>query len=311
MKDLEDMVLQLKGIKKRYGSQQVLKQVDITIQKGQIYGLVGKNGAGKTTLMRILTGLTKQQAGSMWLLGEDGKNGYDAARKKMGSIIETPSFYPFFDGKTNLEYYNQQLGGKANVDEVLDLVGLGKSGKKKFKNYSLGMKQRLGIGLAILNDPDFLVLDEPINGLDPMGIVEVRNLIRKLNQERNITIIISSHILGELESIATNYGFLDKGIILEELSKEELEHKCRPNWKIRVNEPDKVLALIKEKYGFSQIERDEGSLVIKELLSNPEQLTREIVEKGYDLYEFAMINKSLESYYLDLIEDSKNGRENV
>ncbi|MBQ2239041.1 MAG: ATP-binding cassette domain-containing protein [Lachnospiraceae bacterium] len=305
------MVLQLKGIKKRYGSQQVLKQVDVTINKGQIYGLVGKNGAGKTTLMRILTGLTKQQAGSMWLLGENGKNGYDEARKKMGSIIETPSFYPFFDGKTNLEYYNRQLGGKANVDEVLELVGLGKSGKKKFKNYSLGMKQRLGIGLAILNDPEFLVLDEPINGLDPMGIVEVRNLIRKLNQERNITIIISSHILGELESIATNYGFLDKGIILEELSKEELEHKCRPNWKIRVNEPDKVLSLLQEKYGFSQIEKEEGSLILKESLLNPEQLTREIVEKGYDLYEFSMINKSLESYYLDLIENHKSGREKV
>ena len=305
------MVLQLKGIKKRYGSQQVLKQVDVTINKGQIYGLVGKNGAGKTTLMRILTGLTKQQAGSMWLLGENGKNGYDEARKKMGSIIETPSFYPFFDGKTNLEYYNRQLGGKANVDEVLELVGLGKSGKKKFKNYSLGMKQRLGIGLAILNDPEFLVLDEPINGLDPMGIVEVRNLIRKLNQERNITIIISSHILGELESIATNYGFLDKGIILEELSKEELEHKCRPNWKIRVNEPDKVFSLLQEKYGFSQIEKEEGSLILKESLLNPEQLTREIVEKGYDLYEFSMINKSLESYYLDLIENHKSGREKV
>lgn len=308
---MEDMVLQLKGIKKRYGSQQVLKQVDVTINKGQIYGLVGKNGAGKTTLMRILTGLTKQQAGSMWLLGENGKNGYDEARKKMGSIIETPSFYPFFDGKTNLEYYNRQLGGKANVDEVLELVGLGKSGKKKFKNYSLGMKQRLGIGLAILNDPEFLVLDEPINGLDPMGIVEVRNLIRKLNQERNITIIISSHILGELESIATNYGFLDKGIILEELSKEELEHKCRPNWKIRVNELDKVLSLLQEKYGFSQIEKEEGSLILKESLLNPEQLTREIVEKGYDLYEFSMINKSLESYYLDLIENHKSGREKV
>ncbi len=308
---MEDMVLQLKGIKKRYGSQQVLKQVDVTINKGQIYGLVGKNGAGKTTLMRILTGLTKQQAGSMWLLGENGKNGYDEARKKMGSIIETPSFYPFFDGKTNLEYYNRQLGGKANVDEVLELVGLGKSGKKKFKNYSLGMKQRLGIGLAILNDPEFLVLDEPINGLDPMGIVEVRNLIRKLNQERNITIIISSHILGELESIATNYGFLDKGIILEELSKEELEHKCRPNWKIRVNEPDKVLLLLQGKYGFSQIEKEEGSLILKESLLNPEQLTREIVEKGYDLYEFSMINKSLESYYLDLIENHKSGREKV
>lgn len=306
---MEDMVLQLKGIKKRYGAQQVLKQVDVTIKKGQIYGLVGKNGAGKTTLMRILTGLTKQQAGSMWLLGQDGKNGYDAARKRMGSIIETPSFYPFFDGKTNLEYYNQQLGGKANVDEVLDLVGLGKSGKKKFKNYSLGMKQRLGIGLAILNDPEFLVLDEPINGLDPMGIVEVRNLIRKLNQERNITIIISSHILGELESIATNYGFLDKGVILEELSKEELEHKCRPNWKIRVNQPDNVLALLQETYGFSQIEMEEGSLILKESLPNPEQVTREIVEKGYDLYEFSMINKSLESYYLDLIEDHKSGRE--
>ena len=308
---MEDMVLQLKGIKKRYGSQQVLKQVDVTINKGQIYGLVGKNGAGKTTLMRILTGLTKQQAGSMWLLGENGKNGYDEARKKMGSIIETPSFYPFFDGKTNLEYYNRQLGGKANVDEVLELVGLGKSGKKKFKNYSLGMKQRLGIGLAILNDPEFLVLDEPINGLDPMGIVEVRNLIRKLNQERNITIIISSHILGELESIATNYGFLDKGIILEELSKEELEHKCRPNWKIRVNELDKVLSLLQEKYGFFQIEKEEGSLILKESLLNPEQLTREIVEKGYDLYEFSMINKSLESYYLDLIENHKSGREKV
>ena len=308
---MEDMVLQLKGIKKRYGSQQVLKQVDVTINKGQIYGLVGKNGAGKTTLMRILTGLTKQQAGSMWLLGENGKNGYDEARKKMGSIIETPSFYPFFDGKTNLEYYNRQLGGKANVDEVLELVGLGKSGKKKFKNYSLGMKQRLGIGLAILNDPEFLVLDEPINGLDPMGIVEVRNLIRKLNQERNITIIISSHILGEMESIATNYWFIYKGIILEELSKEELEHKCRPNWKIRVNEPDKVLSLLQEKYGFSQIEKEEGSLILKESLLNPEQLTREIVEKGYDLYEFSMINKSLESYYLDLIENHKSGREKV
>lgn len=247
----------------------------------------------------------------MWLLGEDGKNGYDAARKRMGSIIETPSFYPFFDGKTNLEYYNQQLGGKANVDEVLDLVGLGKSGKKKFKNYSLGMKQRLGIGLAILNDPEFLVLDEPINGLDPMGIVEVRNLIRTLNQERNITIIISSHILGELESIATNYGFLDKGVILEELSKEELEHKCRPNWKIRVNEPDKILSLLQDKYGFSQVEMEEGSLILKESLTNPEQLTREIVEKGYDLYEFSMINKSLESYYLDLIEDNKSRRENL
>ena len=289
----------------------MLKQVDVTIKKGQIYGLVGKNGAGKTTLMRILTGLTKQQAGTMCLLGEDGKNGYDAARKRMGSIIETPSFYPFFDGKTNLEYYNQQLGGKANVDEVLDLVGLGKSGKKKFKNYSLGMKQRLGIGLAILNDPEFLVLDEPINGLDPMGIVEVRNLIRTLNQERNITIIISSHILGELESIATNYGFLDKGVILEELSKEELEHKCRTNWKIRVNEPDKILSLLQDKYGFSQVEMEEGSLILKESLTNPEQLTREIVEKGYDLYEFSMINKSLESYYLDLIEDNKSGRENL
>lgn len=308
---MDDMVLQLRGIKKRYGSQPVLKQVDVTIKKGQIYGLVGKNGAGKTTLMRILTGLTKQQAGTMWLLGEDGKNGYDAARKRMGSIIETPSFYPFFDGKTNLEYYNQQLGGKANVDEVLDLVGLGKSGKKKFKNYSLGMKQRLGIGLAILNDPEFLVLDEPINGLDPMGIVEVRNLIRTLNQERNITIIISSHILGELESIATNYGFLDKGVILEELSKEELEHKCRPNWKIRVNEPDKIFSLLQDKYGFSQVEMEEGSLILKESLTNPEQLTREIVEKGYDLYEFSMINKSLESYYLDLIEDNKSGRENL
>ena len=308
---MDDMVLQLRGIKKRYGSQPVLKQVDVTIKKGQIYGLVGKNGAGKTTLMRILTGLTKQQAGTMWLLGEDGKNGYDAARKRMGSIIETPSFYPFFDGKTNLEYYNQQLGGKANVDEVLDLVGLGKSGKKKFKNYSLGMKQRLGIGLAILNDPEFLVLDEPINGLDPMGIVEVRNLIRTLNQERNITIIISSHILGELESIATNYGFLDKGVILEELSKEELEHKCRTNWKIRVNEPDKILSLLQDKYGFSQVEMEEGSLILKESLTNPEQLTREIVEKGYDLYEFSMINKSLESYYLDLIENHKSGREKV
>lgn len=298
---MEERVLQLEGVKKRYGSQQVLKQVDITIKKGQIYGLVGKNGAGKTTLMRILTGLTNMQAGKMWLLGEDGSRGYDAARKKMGSIIETPSFYPFFDGKTNLEYYNRQLGGKAKVDEVLELIGLGNSGKKKFKNYSLGMKQRLGIGLAVLNNPEFLVLDEPINGLDPMGIVDMRNLIRKLNQERNITIIISSHILGELESIATNYGFLDKGVILEEVSREELEHKCRPVFKIRVNAPEKVLSFLKEKYGFSQILLEEGAIMIKEPFEHPELLTREIVERGMDLYEFSVLNKSLESYYLDLI----------
>ena len=173
------------------------------------------------------------------------------------------------------------------------------------------MKQRLGIGLAILNEPDFLVLDEPINGLDPMGIVEMRNLIRRLNQERNITIMISSHILGELESIATNYGFLDKGIILEQLSKEELEQKCRPVYRIRVNEPNQVFALFKEKYGFSQVELEEESLMVKDEIANPEQITREIIEKGFDLYEFAIINKSLESYYLDLIEDEKKGRDAV
>lgn len=207
------------GLQKAYGSCKALDGVNMLVRRGDVYGLVGRNGAGKTTLMRMITGQSEATGGEMELFGASGKN-MRAQRSRTGAMIEIPSFSPFLTARENLEYYRLQRGipGRQTVDEVLEQVDLADTGKKKFKSFSLGMKQRLGLALALMNRPEFLLLDEPINGLDPEGIVEFRNLLLELNRQYQTTILISSHILSELQNLATCYGFIDSGRMLEQLS---------------------------------------------------------------------------------------------
>jgi len=240
---MEESILITRNLSKSYGKFEAVKDTNINIKKGSIYGLVGKNGAGKTTLLRMIAGQTMITSGEIQLFSET-------------TMIETPSFFPYLTAEENLEYYRVQRGiaGSECIKQLLKDVGLEDTKKKKFKSFSLGMKQRLGLALAMMNNPDFLVLDEPINGLDPMGIVEIRNLLLKLNEEKNITIIISSHILSELASIATEYGFIERGQMVEQISAEELKEKCKECLEISVDNAEKAAVLLEDKLNCHEYE---------------------------------------------------------
>ena len=232
-------VLATYGLTRAYGRCMALDGVNMMVRRGDIYGLVGRNGAGKTTLMRMVTGQSQPTGGEMELFGASGRD-MRPHRARTGAMIEIPSFSPFLTARENLEYYRLQRGipGKGVVDEVLETVDLAGTGKKKFKTFSLGMKQRLGLALALMNHPDFLILDEPINGLDPEGVAEFRQVLRTLNTERRTTILISSHILSELSAIATRYGFMEQGKIIEEISTQALHDKCRTCLRLEVDDAD-------------------------------------------------------------------------
>ena len=219
-----EYVLQTEALSKQYGHFKALDNLSMHVPKGAIYGMVGKNGAGKTTLIRLISGLQKPSAGTYTLYGKKSSEGDIAtARRRMGAVVETPSIYLDMTAEENLRQQFQILGIPSydGIKELLELVGLSDTGKKKAKNFSLGMRQRLGIAVALAGNPDFLVLDEPVNGLDPQGIVEMRELILKLNREFQITVLISSHILDELSKLATHYGFVDHGHMVKEISAED------------------------------------------------------------------------------------------
>ena len=212
---MEETIFSSRELTKRYRDLAV-DHVTLDIRPGQIFGLVGKNGAGKTTLIRMITGQTFPTSGEFSLFGQTGEHNLGKMRRRIGCMVETPSFFPYLTAHDNLEFYRIQRGipGAENVDRLLAQVGLADTGKKKFKNFSLGMKQRLGLALALLGNPDFLVLDKPINGLDPMGIVEFRDVLLQMNREHGTTIMISSHILSELANLATDFAFMDQGRLL-------------------------------------------------------------------------------------------------
>ncbi len=218
---MSENILQVNNLCKQYGKTTVLDQVSLTVPTGSIYGLIGENGAGKTTLFRILAGVSRQNSGSVSMFGVTSKNEIVKARRNIGFMIETPAFYPSMTVEENLYIQQLQYFGKKNSDnvfQILELIGLKNQSHKKAKILSFGMKQRLALAVALLHDPQMLILDEPINGLDPISIVELRKLLLKLNKEKSITIFISSHILSELEYIATHYGFLYKGTLINEVS---------------------------------------------------------------------------------------------
>ncbi len=299
-----ETVLKTKNITKKYNSHIAVNNVNIDVKQGDIYGLVGKNGAGKTTLLRTISGLTMPSNGEIEMFHETSKDGLNKARKRTGCIIETPSFFPYLSARKNLEYYRMQKGivEKNCVDDALKAVGLEDTGRKKFKNFSLGMKQRLGLAFAIMGSPDLLILDEPINGLDPTGIVEIRELLLKLNRERNITIIISSHILGELSQIATVYGFIHKGELVEQISSKELEEKCRSCLSIKVNDTGKATVIIENQLDCSKYEvLNNNEIRLYEYIDTPEIVAKALINGGVMISSINQVGANLENYFIDLI----------
>lgn len=300
----EEMIVTSSKLTKLYGQTAALKNASIAIRRGSIYGLVGNNGAGKTTFLKILAGQIYPTEGSFVMLGADSKENLGAVRKRTGAIIENPGFYPKLTAKQNLEYYRIQRGipGKNVVDRMLEEVGLSNVAKRRFENLSLGMKQRLGLALALMGEPEFLILDEPINGLDPAGIVEIRNLLLKLNREKGVTILISSHILTELQNIATDYGFLNKGEVVEQISAEKLREKCCAYLEIKVTDAAAYAALLETELLCTKYRVLPGNCIhILERVDNIQDYSALAVKHGIGLLGFEMKEINLENYYMQLI----------
>lgn len=306
---MTEAVLRTKNLTKEYNGYAAVNSANMEVNRGEIYGLVGKNGAGKTTLLRMITGLSMPTGGEMELMNETSPAGLNKSRMRIGCIIETPSLFPYLSARKNLEYYRIQRGiaEESVVQDTLRIVGLENVGNKKFKNFSLGMKQRLGLALAIMSSPDLLVLDEPINGLDPTGIVQFREILIRLNRERNMTIIISSHILGELSQLATCYGFIHEGRFIEQISAKELEEKCKSCLAVKVDNAEKAAVIIEKQLGSKKYEVLSGKEIrIFDLMDKPEVVSKALVENGVLLYSLNQIGANLENYFIDLIGGNKH-----
>lgn len=302
-----DYVLRTNALTKSYKGCKALSGLTMNVPKGAIYGLVGKNGAGKTTLIRLICGLQEPASGDYTLYGrKNTKKDIIKSRRRMGAVVETPSIYLDMTAKENLRQQYRILGLPSfdGISDILKLVGLPHTGKKKAKDFSLGMRQRLGIAVALAGDPDFLVLDEPANGLDPQGIIEIRELILKLNREQQITVLVSSHILDELSKLATHYGFIDGGRMVKELSAEELEAACRKCVRMEVGST-KALARVLDgmDVDYKILSGTTADIYAKVNLS---RLGSALAKENCELISAQERDESLESYYISLVGGGRN-----
>ncbi|MBR2524090.1 MAG: ATP-binding cassette domain-containing protein [Clostridiales bacterium] len=298
---MSDILLETHGLTKAYNKRNVVDGVDIHVRKGSIYGLIGRNGAGKTTLMKMISGMISTTDGTFEYRGIAGGN--KAAYSKIGTLIEIPAIMPKLTARENLKLKCLAYGqdDEKFISDTLQLVGLAKTGKVKAGKFSLGMKQRLGIALAMAGNPEILILDEPINGLDPQGIVEMRDMLMKLNRERGMTIIISSHILAELAKLATDYAIIDNGRIVEESTREELELKCRSKMVFKVGDARTAGAVLKEA-GFEGFEvADEETINVFDGYEKAPEMNMKICNSGILVKSFLMETIDLEDYFLNTI----------
>lgn len=301
-----DYILQTKNLCKYYRQFKALNGLTMNVPKGAIYGFVGRNGAGKTTLIRLVSGLQPSTSGEFTLYGKKNTDsGIDKSRRRMGAVVETPSIYLNMTAIDNIKAQYRILGlpDFKDIPDLLRLVGLENTGKKKAKNFSLGMRQRLGIAIALAGNPDFLILDEPINGLDPQGIIEMRELILKLNKERQITVLISSHILDELSRLATHYGFIDGGRMVKEISAEELEKSCRKCMRVTVSDTKALVRILdKSELEYSIIDEKTADIFGEISIT---RLVNMLSAENCELINLTEHDESLESYFVNLVGGTK------
>lgn len=311
---MKDTVFSAKDLTKQYRKTykldkfNALDQFNMEIHRGDIYGFVGENGAGKTTLMRVLSGKIIQTSGEVEIFGYSDERGLCVQRRRIGALIETPALYPGMTAKDNLEVLRLQRGIEERycIEDVLKTVGLKNIESKKVKDFSLGMKQRLGLAMALLGNREFLVLDEPINGLDPEGIVEFREILKRLNQEHGITILISSHLLSELNQLATCYGFISAGKMIEQITAEKLREKCMSYLNILVDDVQKASAILKKILPELELKIvSEHKIHIYGFLGDTGIIMKQLVTGDVNVKEMKICTNGLENYYMSVIKGGK------
>ena len=304
---MSETILKATNISKTYGEHKALDKVSIEIKRGMIYGLIGENGAGKSTFMRTIMGLININEGEIELFGETGAKGLQHARRRMGQSIETPALYPELTARENLRVQAANGGvSEREIDDLLCLMNLQSTNKKKAKNFSLGMRQRLAIASTLITNPEFLILDEPTNGLDPSGIVEMREIIQRLVRERGITVLLSSHLLDELSQVATHYGILHDGKLINELSKEDLSRETRQHIELETTEVEKAVTVLDE-IGVSDYEViNKTEINIYEQLDNVASINRSLVLNDVTVSRIGTTRQKLEDYFLQLTGGNKH-----
>lgn len=303
---MERIILKTNHLTKCYKNFAALDNVNITINRGDIYGLIGRNGAGKTTLMKVITTLAAPTKGSFSLFGKEAE--LMDSKAHMGSLIESPAFFDTLTAYQNLKFYALQKGitDLGRIDEVLELVNLTEARKKAYKGFSLGMKQRLGIALAMLDHPDFVILDEPINGLDPIGISELRETLLKINEINRVTLLISSHILSELYLLATKFCFIEKGKVVKECTKEELDAECGKSLVIKTPDVDAAAVVLEKKLNITDYKVvSKNEIRIYTYLDKPSLVNKILVENGIEVLDFKESGISLEEYFKQLVQEVK------
>ncbi|MBO4290515.1 MAG: ABC transporter ATP-binding protein [Lachnospiraceae bacterium] len=295
-----NFIIETRKLVKKYGDQTVVNEVDLHVKKGSIYGLLGRNGAGKTTIMKMILGLTKITSGEVDVFGENMIGKEEEIYPKIGAIIESPGFYPNLTGTENLEIFARLRGIQSAkpIQHALEVVGLPYRDKKLFAKYSLGMKQRLGIANAILHDPELLILDEPTNGLDPIGIAQMREFIKNLSREQGKTILISSHILGEMEMLADDIGIIDHGILLEENSLKELEKKNSKYILLEVSDTQKASGILKDKFNLKDYAASEDHIIrIYDTAVDMAAVNKALILQEISVNRSQLCNDTLEDYF--------------
>ncbi|EOL45302.1 hypothetical protein RV11_GL000819 [Enterococcus phoeniculicola] len=303
---MTENILTLNNVTKKFGNQFALKDVSLTVKKGDIYGLIGRNGSGKTTIMKLITDLSKESSGGEIVLlnNRKGSKQYQKSLQRSGAVIESPAAYSKLTAYQNMKIICIQKGihDFSVIDEVLGFVNLADTGKKKFKNFSLGMKQRLGIAMALVNNPDFLILDEPINGLDPIAIIEFRGILERINQERNTTIIISSHILTELYQVSNRFGFINEGEMIQEISKEEFDNLVTKSIIVDVEDTKKAAMILAENQ-FTNFEvTNENIIRILDDRMEIKEINKLLVQNDILVNQIQKQENSLEDYFTELVK---------
>lgn len=292
-----EYIIETEGLTKRYGKRLCVNNISIHIAKGDIYGFIGRNGAGKTTAMRLILGLARPTSGKIKLFNSDDLN---AQRKKIGSLIEAPVLYKRCSALENMKRFSILYGGDdKEIEELLSFVGLNGVGNKKVGQFSLGMKQRLGIAIALLGNPEVLILDEPVNGLDPAGIKEVRDLLLKLNKEKNVTIMISSHLLDELAKITTKYGIINNGVLVEEIDAQKLMERCKNNIVISCDRLQEAKELLESELKLTNISIVNDKLHIVDEIESTDEINTLLVKNDFKVHEITINKNSFEDYFIE------------